>query len=291
MLNEGQGEQLSDEQMDALVNNEAPSRDIPMTKEPAPQVQAAQEYALKVNGQEIKAPLEKVLQWAQMGYNYPQKAAELKAQQDAWQKQAQEKEQQWSEIENKWKPYKEVDEYAAKNPDWWAQVQEQYKQKIAGAESNPEITQLKQELAELKQFREELKSEKTAEQVAREDRQLSEEISAVRKTFSNIDFDTPDEEGKSLEMKVLAHAETMGLDGSKPGQFRAAFRDFYHDHLVNKAEEKGKEKVTQELQKRTKLGILSESSKPANKGFSVATNVRSKSYNDLVQEALSELNN
>lgn len=290
MLEDKGGSELSDAEMDALVSGESAPREIPMRADETPAAQAPQEYSLKVNGQEIKAPLDKVLQWAQQGHSYAQKTAEFKSQQEAWQKEAEQRDNYYKELEQKWTPYKEVDEYAAKNPDWWAQVQEQYKQKIAGAETNPEVAQLKQELADIKKFIDNSKAEKTAEQIAKEDQMLSEEINSVRKSFSNIDFDTLDESGKSLEMKVLEHAQTMGLDGTKPGHFRAAFRDFYHDHLVNKAEEKGKEKVTQELQKRTKLGILGESPKSTNKGFSVATNVRSKSYNDLVQEALSELN-
>jgi hypothetical protein len=81
----------------------------------------------------------------------------------------------------------------------------------------------------------------------------------------------------------------MGLDGSKEGHFRAAFRDYYNDHLLGKAKEEGKELVSKELQKRTKLGILGESPKPS-KGLTVAAGVKNKSYNDLVQEALAELN-
>lgn len=286
--NENNNVDMSDEQMDALISGDSQPSGI---QEKAPPVDTTpQEYTLKVNGQEIKAPLDKVLQWAQMGYNYPQKAAELKNQQDAWQKQVQEKENYWKETEQKWAPYKEVDEFVAKNPDWWTQVQDQYKQKIQSAESNPEIAALKNELAELKKFRDDFKAEKSAEQIAKEDKQLSEEIESTRKSFPNIDFSTPDEDGKSLEMKVLDHAQKMGLDGSKPGQFRAAFRDFYHDHLIGKAEEKGKEKVAKDIQSKTKLGILGESPKPSPKGFQVATNVKSKSYNDLMHEALSELN-
>ena len=121
-----------------------------------------------------------------------------------------------------------------------------------------------------------------------EDQTLAKDIESIRKSFSNIDFDTPDENGKSLETKILEHAMGMGLDGSKPGHFRAAFRDYYHDQLVSLEREKGKELVSKEVQKRTKLGILGESPKPT-KGLKVAENVRDKSYEDLVREAREEL--
>jgi len=114
-------------------------------------------------------------------------------------------------------------------------------------------------------------------------------VNSIRKQFSNIDFDTPDENGLNLEMKVLQHAESLGIDGSKPGAFRIAFRDFYHDHLINKAQEQAKENLQRDIQKRTKLGIVGSSDQPT-KGLKVAEGVRHKSYDDLLQEALSEIN-
>lgn len=273
------GASMSDSEMDAAISAESPSREIPMS---APKAQAAptpQEYTLKIKGQEIKAPLDKVLQWAQMGYDYPQRAAELNKQQQEFQK----RQQEIAELEKKWSPYKEVDEYAAKNPDWWQQVQAQYKQKIAGAETNPEVAALKQELAELKAFRDELKNEKQSQKILEEDQKLSQEVESIRKTYSNIDFDTPNEEGLSLEMQVLKHANENGIP-----TFKAAFRDYYHDHLLSKAREEGKELVSKEVQKRTKLGILGETSKPT-KGLKPAENVKDKSYEQLAREALDEL--
>jgi hypothetical protein len=271
---------MSETQMDSLLSEETPSRDIPMKSEnPAP----PQEYTLKVGGKEIKAPLEKVLSWAQMGYDYPQKAQALKAQQEEFQRQRLENETKWKETESKWAPYKQIDEYAAKNPDWWSQVQQAYQQKIQAAETNPEIAQLKQELQEIKEFKNQILSEKNSVKAQEEDKQLVSEIESIRKSFPNLDFSTPDEDGKTLEMKVLQHAVDNNLQS-----FRVAFRDFYHDHLIGKAREEGKELASKEVQKRTKLGILGETSKPT-KGLKVAENVRSKSYNDLVQEALNEL--
>ncbi len=274
------GADLSDQQMDSLLSQESPSRDIPMeAAKPQAQAQTPQSYKLTINGKEIEAPLDKVLQWAQMGYNYPQKAGELNQKEQAFLKRQQELE----ERESKWKPYKEVDEYATQNPDWWGQVQEAYKQKIAGAQTNPELQQLKQELQELKKFKEEFHTEKQTLKAQEEDQKLSQEVESIRKTYPNIDFQTPDEEGKSLEMKVLQHAMDHNI-----ASFRVAFRDYYHDHLLGKAKEEGKELVSKEVQKRSKLGILGESPKPT-KGLKPAENVKDKSYEQLAREALEEL--
>lgn len=272
-------ENLSDEQVDALLNEEK-SADIPMESKAD---ETPLEYTLKVNGKEIKAPVEKVLQWAQMGYDYPQRSAELKKQQDDFQNQLKEKEKYWSELENKWKPYKEVDEYAAKNPDWWNQVQEQYKQKAVVDNENPALKEVNEKLQKYDEFINSQKAKEESLRLEQEDKILNTEIDSIRKIYDKIDFDTPDDSGNSLEMKVLKHAVDNDIKS-----FRAAFRDYYHDHLVGKAKEEGKEIVSKDIQKRTKLGILSESSKPS-KGLTVATNVRSKSYNDLEREALEEL--
>jgi FtsZ-binding cell division protein ZapB len=280
--NGGGGADLSDAQMDSLINNETPSRDIPMKSQAEPTAKAAQEYAIKHKGQEIKAPLEKILQWAQLGYDHPQKAQEwnqTKAKLDEYVK----KEAQFKEYEQKWAPYKEVDEFATKNPDWWAQVQKNYQEKISQAQSNPEIAALKNELNELKEFKNSLTQKEQSQKVQEEDKQLSSEVEQIRKTYSNFDFDAPDQDGFTLEMKVLKHAEENGIKS-----FKTAFRDYCHDQLMSKAEEKGKETISKEVQKRTKLGILGETSKPT-KGLKVAEQVGKKSYDDLLNEAKEEL--
>src|SRR5258708_4238441 len=94
---------LSDQQVDSLLNEERPSANIPMKAEAE---QTPQEYTLKVGGKEVKAPLDKVLQWAQMGYDYPQKTAQFRQEQEAFQKQRQEFEGKWKDLETRWSPYK-----------------------------------------------------------------------------------------------------------------------------------------------------------------------------------------
>lgn len=277
---------MSDEAMDQALNQGGPSRDIPMTA-PAPTAQQDFQETLTINGKEIKASREQLKKWAEMGYNYPQKAEALNKQQQEFMTKQQQLEAQWKERESKWAPYKEVDEYAAKNPDWWTQVQQSYQQKMQGAESNADVARIKQELlAELNPVKEFMQNQITKEQnlkVQEEDSKLGQEVESIRKTYSNIDFDTPDEDGKSLEMKILKHAMDNNISS-----FKTAFRDFYHDHLIGKAKEEGKELVSKEIQKRTKLGILGETSKPT-KGLKYAENVKDKSYSQLIEEAKSEM--
>jgi hypothetical protein len=283
MENLDSNSELTDDQIDTLVDGESSSSaNIPMRDTASPTPTSWSEDVIKVNGKEVKGTREQILQWAQLGHGYPQKAQEfnqMKARVDEWSK----RQQELDERDQKWKPYKEVDEFATKNPEWWQQVQESYKNKIAGAQSNPELAALKEELAELKKFRDEISTDKKVAKEQEEDQKLVGEVDSIRKSYPDIDFDTPDEEGSSLEMKVLKHAVDNGMNS-----FKAAFRDYYHDQLLAKAEERGKSQVAKDIQKRTKLGILGETSKPT-KGLRVAENVQNKSYEDLEREIKQEL--
>jgi hypothetical protein len=282
---------ISDEQVDQLLSGDQPNRERAISEAPAAADASAapwKEDQFTANGKPVKGTREQILQWASMGYNYPQKAAELNKAQMEWQRKQQETEAQWKEREQKWAPYKEVDQYAAKNPDWWTQVQSAFKERVAGAQSNPEVAQIKQEFQELKSWIEQQKNEKQTQATEAQDKALASDIESIRKQYTNIDFDTPDSEGVNLEMKVLKHAMEMGLDGSKPGHFKAAFRDYYHDDLVSRAREEAKANVSKDIQKRSKLGILGESSKPT-KGLKGAEGVKNKSYDQLMREGLEEL--
>lgn len=275
------GGDLSDGQMDMLVGGESSSRDIPMGT-PQPQASPWTEDTFTANGKQIKASREDILKWASMGHNYPQKAQEfnkMKTDFEAMQSRRAELDQ----LDQKIKPYREIDEFATKNPDWWQQVQQSYQQKLNGAETNPEIQAIKQEFQQFREFMQGQQSKEKNQQIQNEDTELSQEVESIRKTYSNLDFDSLDEGGKSLEMKILEHAMNGGIKS-----FRVAFRDYCHDQLVGKAKEEGKEAVSKQIQQRTKLGILGETSKPT-KGLKVAENVKDKSYEQLAREALDEL--
>lgn len=189
--------------------------------------------------------------------------------------------------------YKEVDAYAKENPDWWDHVQNSYGQKDKNdatiqnenelkqdQELSPEISELKNELNQIKQF---ISAQKETELMARqkeEDALLEAEIDGIKEQYPYLDFKTVDDKGVSLEQKVLKHAQAINTNS-----FRAAFRDLMHDKIVSKAQETAKESLGRDLQRKTKLGILgTEGEKVKVKSYS-----RDKSYEDLVKDALDEL--
>ena len=281
-------EQLSDSQVDTLLESpqDKPTgvlRDQAVKPQVEAQPTANEIYRLKVNGKDITGNRDQVTQWAQQGYDYAQKMNEynrLKQEYD-------QKHQSLSQIESKYKP---VEDYISKNPQWWDHVQKSWsereqlqQQQFADNPAMKEISALKQELQDLRQFKDELTTEKNLTKQKEEDSVLDKEIKSIRDNYKDIDFDRADDSGKSLEYRVLEHAQTTGISS-----FRAAFRDYYHDQLVALKQEKAKEGVVTDIQKQTKLGLLGKSQTPL-KGIKEAKNVKSQSYNDLLQEALSEL--
>lgn len=272
----------------AEIEAPAPQAERPMSEPPAPAPQAApqtapqapQEFEINYKGQTIKAPVDRVKQWAQQGYDYAQKMSEFTKQQQEFQTRS----EQIAELEKRYGP---VDEYVRQNPEFWEHVMQSYQQKQQAFDpNNPlvgKLSLLEQKLQEIDQFKNTVISEKQAQQRQEQDQALDRDIQSIRETYKDLDWNTVDTDGKTLEIKILEHANAQGIRN-----FRAAFRDFYHDHLVKMAEERGKELVNKDIQKKTKLGFLGTSETPK-KSLSQAQDVKSKSYEDLLAEALDEV--
>lgn len=274
--------------IDALYDQamgESSSTVIPESAPPAPE-----KYVIKANGKDIEATKEQLLEWATRGYSSPNKIGELNKKLLEW--------------ENKWKThepilntYKPVDEFAKQNPQWWQHVMDQWEKRTAWQNPNQtqtgqapgalppefvqEFSQLKEELQSLRQFKDEISNNQRQYQTQMEDQALDTEIKSIREQYPDLDFNSLDENGDSLERRILKHAADIGTKS-----FKAAFRDYYHDELVKRAQEKGKEAVVNERVKRSKLGLLGETSAPI-KGVR-STNVKGKSYENLLQEAMDE---
>lgn len=263
------------------------NRDIPMSdpaqsaepeKTPA---EVASELAFMHGEKEIKIPLSdpKLKQWAQQGYDYSQKMAGFNQERQKWELERQ-------EFEKKVSPYKTIDEYARQNPEWWKYVEDNWNKREQT--SNPDASTqnipdwVKQKLETADQFISEVKKERSEQRVKDEDKALTEDIQGLRKQYENLDWDTPDHSGHSLEKRVLKHALDNGIKS-----FKTAFRDYYHEHLIKLHEERGKEQIGKELQKRSKLGIIGQSPTPK-KGINPAEGVKNKSYEDLLREAKEE---
>lgn len=247
----------------------------------------AQEIEFTWNGKQIKAPIgdPRIRQWASQGYDYAQRMADFNRQTQEFQT----RQQKIQEYESRYKP---VEEYIEKNPQWWEHVNSEWQRAQAdggglGADPNNPVLQklgaYEAKLSKVEEFIQSQEAEKANAIRAQEDSALDTDIKSIRDTFKDLDWASPNAEGKPLELRVLEHMQANGIS-----KFTAAFKDLMHEELLKRAEERGKESAVKERQKQTKLGLLGKSPAPS-KGLTEARDHRNKSYDDLFSEGLAEL--
>lgn len=267
----------TEEQADALLENIDAPESGPIQEE---QPQATpDEWELTVGGKQIKAKRDQIMQWAQMGYDAPNKIRKFTQELEGWKQ----KEAQFKEWHEKYGP---VDEYVRQNPQFWDHVTQswQNRNQLLNDQSNPlasMVQQLQAQVQDLVQYKSQIEEQRTQAQMQQEDQAYQQTFEDIRKQYPDIDFVTPDDEGKSLEYKVLEHAQNEGIKN-----FKTAFRDFYHDELVKRSESKAKESVSKEKVKNTKLGILGVTPTPTKRA---SNDHKGKSWHELADEVKDEL--
>jgi hypothetical protein len=238
----------------------------------------AEEYEFKWNGKPVKGTREKVLTWASQGYDYAQQVARMKAEREAW-------EQETAQI-------RQINEYAAKNPQWydhWKKAYESRDSLSQNVQANPQtgddpIAPLRQQLEELNKFRDEIMTQRQREQAEREDKELSKEVEDIRKNYPTLDWNTLDDNGHDLEMRVMKYGHENGFK-----TFRAAFRDLMFDdavkhHLGSQAEAKKKS-----IQADAKKGVVDRSKQPFGRNEAPPKNIKNQSYEDIANEIRQDL--
>lgn len=272
------------EQADALLEQiETPASGEIQDTQAQAQPQTQDEWELTVGGKAIKAKRDQIMQWAQQGYSAPGKISSLTREYEALKKKYADEGNQWKAMQEKYGP---VDEYVRQNPQFWEHVTKSYEQRnnLLNDQSNPlaqTVNDLQAKIQDLIQYKNQVEEERQKHRTQEEDQAYLSTLQEVQKAYPDIDFVTADEEGKTLEYRVLEHAQQNGISS-----FKAAFRDFYFDELQKRSESKAKESLVKEKQKNTKLGVLGVTSAPQRK---TSGDHRNKSYDDLAREALDEL--
>lgn len=245
----------------AYGNHDNPTaQSQPPAKQEAPPPAAPpqfKEYEFNARGQAIKIKENdpRFSQWLSQGHDYAQNINSFKQERDTWDKSRSDWEKQWS-------PYKEIDQFARTNPDWWKHIEQSYQQKLSTPEGVPDpvkqymdqrLEPVAKDIPLMKEFLQEMQTQKMEKQQAEEDAKLGDAVKSIQSKYPDLDFAAKDDSGLSLEHRVLNHA----VENSFP-TFRAAFLDYYHDSLEKQAEARGKEAIMQEMNKRKKLGLLDE---------------------------------
>lgn len=284
------GDQGSSPEMDVdalLEQVNAPEQERPMSgpetseQTAAPEAAEAaaptpvQEFEYEFSGRKIKEPIDMILKRAGMGYDYAQKMEAFKREQANYK----------AQLEEKYKPYdkyKQIDEYVQKDPDWWNHVEQSWQDRLSN--EDPTVKRVKsildEELRPVKELLTQKEQEAQQAKIAEEDNVLEQDIKSIRSEYKDLDFDTPDAEGKSLEDKVLEYGAKFNFP-----TFKAAFRDFYHDQLRTMYESRGREAIGKEAVKRQKLGLSGTPQTPKQKPTD-GYDVRGKSMNQILQEVL-----
>jgi chaperonin cofactor prefoldin len=248
---------------------------------PAPVETPVAELEFSYKGKQIKAPFTdpRVKQWASQGYDYAQRTQEFATQKAEWE----------SKINQYETTYAPIDKWAKENPEQWKSLLTSWQQAQAGnvTEQNKQAQlppEIQQKLAKYDEYFNKIEQQELAQKIQKEDSELDAEIESVVKQYPHLDFNAPTQDGKSLMYQVLDYADKRGIKS-----FADAFYAFNHKTLFNLAEQKGKEAVTSDIQKKTKLGVLGQTKVPT-RVFGKTENVGSKSYDDLLNEAKSEYN-
>lgn len=243
------------------------------------------EVEYTANGKPIREPLEMVLKRASQGFNYSQHM-------DDFNKKIAEFEQnrqKWEAINKKWEPY---EQYAQQNPDYNKFLEEQWAKRDAwqqGLLADPDnpmtsvVLKLQEQIESLKN---DFGSKFESFQAQKEETALDNEIKSVKTNFNDIDFDQRDEFGKTLEFRVLEHATKNGIK-----TFGAAFKDFYHDELIKRAESRTKEQLLKDARDKKAAGIIGGKPTPASQNANQNVNHKNLSYDQLSKIAIQELQN
>lgn len=252
--------QSEEEQIQAVLSETPAAEETQPEQQQAP-VWNGEEWKFSANGKEIiPDSRDKIMTWASQGYNYSQRMGELNKTHAQRMAEAEARARAAAELEERYAPFHKVNEYAEKNPDWWAFVQQSFEQRLAqekGIDPNlakvvaplqEKLTQLEQAALERQQLEEQQRQAAIEQQ---EDQALDAEIGEIRKQYPNIDLSAIDQAtGETLEVRICKHGVENGIRS-----FRAAFRDYLHDQLVNQHSAQAKQQQVKAVQAQAKAGI------------------------------------
>lgn len=251
---------------------------------PAESAAPAQQFKINVRGQEITVAANdpRLSQWLAQGYTVAQDRASFNQERQAWQAEKQRYESQ----------YGPIDKFVRENPDFWDHVTQSWQQRqqmgaLHGVDpSNPlaqELIALRESIRPVQDFVKQTQEQQIAQQRAQEDSALDQEIQSIRDKFKDLDWATPDEKGRTLELRVLEHAQAIGAKS-----FDLAFKHLLHDELVKRSAEQAKQAALADFQKQKKAGIVGVSPSPS-KGTQGGERVKHRNMEDAYQAALEEI--
>lgn len=255
-----------------MIASVSPGEQSPQGEAPGAESQQqapADEWEYEVKGKKIKEPRDMVLKRASAGYHYAQQMEQYNKEKAAWEQQRDLDRQKWEEERKAYEPFKEMETFGRQNPQWveyWKRAYEARNNPVPQGEgvqtegiqdiaAHPYVKSLEERVNKFAKFMEDQQHREVQAKTEQEDNTYRQAVDAVRKEYPEIDFDQADEEGRSLEYRVLQHARFNGIHN-----FRSAFRDLHFDQLAAKKIEKAKEEVAQSRVADKRQGIIARGS-------------------------------
>lgn len=229
---------------------------------------------------------DKVLEYAQKGFDYELKMHNFKKDRSSFDEEKQTFESERETFTRDREYWSKVDQYMKDNPGFAEVVQQEFA-KIQGQEVSAPLSPREQAMQqEIESLKARFDAQDTATQ-ERSQKQAEEKFvkSTVeyKKKHSDFDWDSKDEFGHTLQERIENHAIENEFKN-----FNDAANAYLFDQHMKRAAIKAKEDAAKELQKQRKLGlgpVTDHSTRTATQ----ARTVSQMSYEDLMREGLTEL--
>lgn len=232
-----------------------------------------QSWTLKFRGKEIQPKdRQHLINLAQQGYLYNNKAQELKT-----------REQQLEQMGQQYAKYKQLAEAFQKNPQLQQQIMALY-HKSMGQQQQGENEQASQGMPpQLHPYLEKIDTleqrlQKMDQQQA--DEELRREINDLKSRYQE-DWDTKDENGHSLMWELLNHAHKNNFK-----TLEQAYRDMMWDTMMTRTKSEALKKQAEDRKKKAKQGIVTPDGGQRPPSGNNQPDFRKMSYNDIAEHVI-----
>lgn len=258
------------------------------------------EMPVKHNGQIVNTPLDKLFNTYRQASNFEDKALELRQLREKIDTDRGDLEQ-YNQLKGK---YEAIQNWSEQNPDQWNklwdlfQSKDQYLLADQGQEAGltpdhpiiKEISTLKNELNDLREFKSSFEMQQEEAQTQSDIEEVKQEIEEFRKEYQNINLDEKDLDGLSLQARIIKH----GIDGNYPDFNSAALTYKFPDgtnlraKLLENAQMRGRTEAVKAVKQDKADGVIARSSTPF-EGQGSQADPRNLSEDDRRDMALNEL--
>lgn len=242
--------------------------------------QVGDKLVLNYKGKEIELDSEKAKAYAQKGYDYETKMRDFKVQKKLYEQEIEKQKSQYGELA-------EINEFAKQNPAFeqliqreWAKIQSGQELQVAPEDK---VTILESRLNQVLEKLNSQEQQLTARQQAEMEAAQETSIEKYKETYKDFDWDTKDENGATLEDRIMQNMIDKGVK-----DFEIMADHVLKNELLARQQMEAKKKIGKQLQHNAKHGLGKVTSTSQQK-TTKAQNIGSKSYDDLVAEGLAEL--